>query len=700
MVLFIVLGQIVFLPEQFSLSAEPAMSQAQRDRAKAQKQKQKERKKAQKQKQRERKKAQKLKQKARKNDSKAKAADRKQDKQDQEQFRAQVERIEKHNQRVLKSAHRDIHHHIGLWGQVGYSNLFMSNLNTDLNIKTLGGVGGGVGLGYQLNYQHFLLNTGLEFNMYNSATRFLSDDATTLTKSFEISPYPSMEYVYNFKNFADKSRTGYLQIPVLAGGEWGRWYFMAGPKIGLSVMADAATSSLVSTHINDNQLMGGVLENMPSHALITDVPYQGTREKLKLGLNLALHAEAGLYLDEWFRPNNQKNKSTQNTFFSNLRYRVGIFAEYGVLNIQSSSNTIDGRTLPVRFNDMSNPLDLSMLPMLTTDIASNARVNPFLVGVKVSIFYELPRKQQKLLPLPEEPQPRMAVRVVNAQTHAPLSGAMLSIYNVDRQRAINKTTGKNGIIVQRQRRGNYQLWAQRSGYLPSDTISVDHQNDLQDTITIFVAPIPKPLEPMLAGWVYDMQTDSTIEAQVVFTNLNGQLLYEGGTSEEGEFVTDLKAGDYLAHITAVGYMPKDDTIHFISDPLRISMQRIVEGKKVILKNMFFATNMTKILPESEPTLEELANFMKDNPTISIRIIGHTDAVGSVSANQRLSEGRAQAVRQDLIMRGIDANRIQSEGRGKSEPIADNDTEQGRSMNRRVEIEIINAGDTNIEQVKE
>ena len=81
-------------------------------------------------------------------------------------------------------------------------------------------------------------------------------------------------------------------------------------------------------------------------------------------------------------------------------------------------------------------------------------------------------------------------------------------------------------------------------------------------------------------------------------------------------------------------------------------------------------------------------FLERNKDVRIKIIGHTDSVGSDAANQKLSEGRAAAVREDLIKRGILADRIEAEGRGESQPVDTNETEEGRQNNRRVEIEIL------------
>ena len=89
-----------------------------------------------------------------------------------------------------------------------------------------------------------------------------------------------------------------------------------------------------------------------------------------------------------------------------------------------------------------------------------------------------------------------------------------------------------------------------------------------------------------------------------------------------------------------------------------------------------------------PAMQDLYDLMNENPEIRIRITGHTDNVGSDEANQKLSEGRANSVRDDLIRRGIAPERIEAEGKGESQPITTNDTEEGRAQNRRVEFVIL------------
>ena len=107
-----------------------------------------------------------------------------------------------------------------------------------------------------------------------------------------------------------------------------------------------------------------------------------------------------------------------------------------------------------------------------------------------------------------------------------------------------------------------------------------------------------------------------------------------------------------------------------------------------LNNLFFETAQYDIQPESFPELKRLAQLII-NERLSIEIHGHTDSVGSDASNQALSENRARAVRDYLIGEGCDGARIVAKGFGKNRPRATNDTEEGRAMNRRVEMRIGN-----------
>ncbi|MBK7669059.1 MAG: OmpA family protein [Sphingobacteriaceae bacterium] len=106
---------------------------------------------------------------------------------------------------------------------------------------------------------------------------------------------------------------------------------------------------------------------------------------------------------------------------------------------------------------------------------------------------------------------------------------------------------------------------------------------------------------------------------------------------------------------------------------------------ITLENVFFETNKSDLMPESFQELDSLAQYLKQELDTKITINGHTDNVGYEIKNQNLSEARAKAVAEYLISKGIDHLRIKYNGFGSKQPIATNDSEEGRQKNRRVEF---------------
>lgn len=105
----------------------------------------------------------------------------------------------------------------------------------------------------------------------------------------------------------------------------------------------------------------------------------------------------------------------------------------------------------------------------------------------------------------------------------------------------------------------------------------------------------------------------------------------------------------------------------------------------IPSDISFDTGRSNIKPNLQPILDQFAQGLNNQPNTEIRIIGHTDSTGSDSINNPLSVNRAASARDYLSARGVDSRRILISGRGSYEPIADNNSEMGRSRNRRIEI---------------
>ena len=103
---------------------------------------------------------------------------------------------------------------------------------------------------------------------------------------------------------------------------------------------------------------------------------------------------------------------------------------------------------------------------------------------------------------------------------------------------------------------------------------------------------------------------------------------------------------------------------------------------------FFDFDKSVLKPEGKAKLDDLVGKVKGINLEVIIAVGHTDAIGTVQYNQRLSVRRAEAVKAYLVSKGIEKNRVYTEGKGKSQPVADNKTAEGRAKNRRVEIEVV------------
>ncbi len=125
-----------------------------------------------------------------------------------------------------------------------------------------------------------------------------------------------------------------------------------------------------------------------------------------------------------------------------------------------------------------------------------------------------------------------------------------------------------------------------------------------------------------------------------------------------------------------------------TDPLVADILKITESGNIVLEGITFETNKSRIRPESEGVLHRALNTLKAYENIRVEIRGHTDDIGSASANQRLSEARARAVRTWLIDRGIDPDRVTYAGYGESEPRVPNTSPENRAKNRRIEFRII------------
>ncbi len=114
-------------------------------------------------------------------------------------------------------------------------------------------------------------------------------------------------------------------------------------------------------------------------------------------------------------------------------------------------------------------------------------------------------------------------------------------------------------------------------------------------------------------------------------------------------------------------------------------EEIEKNGYVDLYGLYFDFGSDKITPESLSAIEQIVDYLKKHPTIKVQIEGHTDNIGSDNSNKILSEKRAIAVKNEIVKKGINAERLSTKGFGSKEPISSNNTDVGRAQNRRVTI---------------
>ncbi|MCO6501115.1 MAG: PD40 domain-containing protein [Vicingus serpentipes] len=201
----------------------------------------------------------------------------------------------------------------------------------------------------------------------------------------------------------------------------------------------------------------------------------------------------------------------------------------------------------------------------------------------------------------------------------------------------------------------------------------------------------------LAGKVYDAQTKKSLGAKFQLIDLStGKIVVESYADESsGKYLVSLPINkEYALNVSHDGYLFHSENFTLTSgtaqDPFikDVKMNPIKEGETVILKNVFFETNKFDLKPKSKIELDKLVDFLKKNPTVAIELGGHTDNVGNSKLNQVLSDNRAKAVYDYLVEKSIAKDRLSTKGYGDTQPIASNDTEDGRAENRRTEFKVL------------
>lgn len=577
------------------------------------------------------------------------------------------------------SAASDSRHFIT--GEVGLG--YSSILHSSEFGKSAGNMGANLQLGYEWAYRQFLLHTGVEFASINNVAK-IDPFSMSIPYTLGLPAGQSMTQHFAFSNFRENQWLGEVNIPVMVGGLFDdRYYFLAGVKVGIPVYGSYRADANIRTTLTDDHLIGK-LEDAPLRGA-TNGLYSASWGDINISpVNVQASAEVGVSISS-FLPKKKNNRTIAASGGNGKKkqplpyyYRVGLFFDYGITSaVKVIDPVVETMASVTQWNGELNQSDV--LPRLTPYTHTAGRYSSMLVGVKFAMLFQVNRPKK-----PAKPQSWLDVDVVDAATEMPMS-AQLRIRDEKTGKILTRAT-KKGKVHTRTKVGNFSVTASATDYY-------------SDTQSYSIAALGENAElnfalrhrPYFRFRVTHGDSGEPLAVMASFINraTNDTVLRLTTDTVSGAMRHILEDEiSYKIHIAQLGYETYVADIASISDSVNIALQPIKQGRVIVLHNLFFATNATRVLQESEMALHDLYEFMIENPNLRIRIVGHTDNVGSDQANMKLSQGRADAVKEALVKRGIAQERIETIGMGKRQPIASNDTEEGRAQNRRVEFVIL------------
>jgi OOP family OmpA-OmpF porin len=199
------------------------------------------------------------------------------------------------------------------------------------------------------------------------------------------------------------------------------------------------------------------------------------------------------------------------------------------------------------------------------------------------------------------------------------------------------------------------------------------------------------------GVVRDKKTGQPLRASIELINLDSKETESlvSSDSVSGSYLIVLTQGaEYALYVNKADYLFR--SLNFNYSELRdyepivldIELEKASEGTSAVLENIFFDVDKYELKEKSVTELKKILRFLNENPSVRIEISGHTDNTGSAAYNVQLSEKRAQSVNNYLVSQGISQSRLTPKGYGSQQPIASNDTEEGRQKNRRIQFKIV------------
>lgn len=276
------------------------------------------------------------------------------------------------------------------------------------------------------------------------------------------------------------------------------------------------------------------------------------------------------------------------------------------------------------------------------------------------------------------PQPSIiAGKTVDSETGEPIAATILLP-----DTAVQSDTVGNYFVETSP--GDFQITVSKEGYLPQEqSLMLEAE---QETTLCFELNKNPVCKSGFSGKFMDRITKEPIRAEIFFPETGIEPI---ATNERGEFSLNLEPDIYIVKVCADGYIPNSTPILLKEDETLCRdfyLLKIYEN--MTFQTIYFGKGATEIDTKQYPILNETLTILLEYPDIKVEIRGYTDNTGSAESNLVISQKRAQSVRDYFIKMGIEPSRLTAIGCGEDDPLASNDTEEGRAKNRRIEFLVV------------
>ena len=268
----------------------------------------------------------------------------------------------------------ETYHFIALHGDLGYSAL----LHTISGQPPATGLNTNIGFDYRLNHNNFIFSIGVEgmydlnaniLDQHDEAIRMLDTEGDLFDMHVHVDKAQDLAHMVN------------LNVPLLFGGEWGRLYFLVGPKVSLNLYGATSSVAQVTTYGEYDRYYDDFYD-MPNHQFVTGQQMGSGVLPMKWNLNVMAHAEFGGRINHMFKHKQFRINPDL------VRMYLAAYVDFGLLNIHSSS----GGSPLFEYRETDQGVQFYLQPLMLSSMADNAAFRNLNVGIKFTVAFELPQK--------------------------------------------------------------------------------------------------------------------------------------------------------------------------------------------------------------------------------------------------------------------------------------------------------------------